>query len=423
LTSTGLDAYSAGTNPRTPRYLSLQHAKTGTRFRVFAQPRFIRFFSAPITVYVPARPGTIGAGPSDPDLYVVDAVNKRPYFDGLKESGRLPPYRGRRGRVARSRNGHFDHLRPAGATARAFSSACLYATIRLTLLVWEHYLGGKVRWYFRRDYPRLEVIPRVRARTAFSRPGYIECGFEGSRASGRSYPLAENFDVASHETGHLIVRSVIGHPGHPEGLEQRAREEAFADLVAIVTLLHVQPAVARLLGRTRGNLFSPNLLSRIGEISRTTVARRANNDRAMDTLEWDADPRAFRYELAAPFSGAGYGALVDLYETALVARRAIPHALADASFDANGKTLPEVQREFERRYRGREAVFEEALLEARDIFAHVLAQAWRRMTPYDSYPQSLTAILTTAHRLYGARTARVIREAFAWRGIPPEPAP
>jgi hypothetical protein len=421
LTTTRPDDYSADTSLRTPRYLSLHHAKTGTRFRIFAQPRFIKFFSAPISVYVPARPGTIGAGPSDPDLYVVDALNKRPYFDGLRESGQLPPYRGRRGRAARPRNGHFDHIRPTGATARQFSSACLYATIRLTLAVWEHYLGARVRWYFRRNHRRLEVIPRVRARTAFSRPGYIECGFEGSRRSGRSYPLAENFDVVSHEAGHLIVRSVIGHPSHPGGLEQQAREEAFADLVAIVTLLHVQPAVARLLSRTRGNLFSSNLLSRIGEISRTTVARRATNDRAMDTLEWDANPRAFRYELAAPFSGAGYGALVDLYETALVARRAIPHRLADASFDANGTMLPEVQREFERRYRGREAVFEDALLEARDTFGHVLAQAWRRMTPYDSYPESLTAILTTARHLYGARTARVIREAFEWRGIPPEP--
>lgn len=373
-------------------------------------------------MFLPARPGTIAGGPADDDLYVVDAVNKRPYFDGRRESGSLPPYRGRRARPARPRNGHFDHLRPTGATARQFSAAHLYATIRLTLTVWEHYLGGRVRWYFRRDFPRLEVIPRVRARTAFSRPGYIECGFEGSRASRRSYPLCENFDVVAHETGHLIVRSVIGHPPHPGGLEQRAREEALADLVAIVTLLHVQPAVARLLSRTRGNLFSPNLLSRIGEISRTTVARRANNDKAMDTLAWDADLRVFRYELAAPFAAAGYGALVDLYETALVARRAIPHTLAEASFDADGKTLPDVQREFERRYRGREAVFEDALLEARDTFGRVLAQAWRGMTPYDSYGQSLTAILAAARGLSGPRTARVIREAFAWRGIAPEPA-
>jgi hypothetical protein len=68
-------------------------------------------------------------------------------------------------------------------------------------------------------------------------------------------------------------------------------------------------------------------------------------------------------------------------------------------------------------------VFEDALLEARDTFARVLAQAWRRMTPYDSYPETLAAVLQTARTLYGAGAARVIREAFEWRGIRPEPVP
>jgi hypothetical protein len=400
----------------------LRYARTGTRFRIFAQPRFINFFRAPVTVYLRARPGTIGAGPADRDVYVVDALDKSPYFDGQRESGRRPPYRGPRGPRARSRRGHFDHLQPSGSTARQFSCANVYATLRLTLAVWEHYLGTRVRWYFRRQFPRLEVIPRVRAATAFSRPGYVECGSERRRA-GRPYPLCENFDVVAHEAGHIIVRSVIGHPTHPAGLEQRAREEAFADLAAIVALLHVQPAVARLLDRTRGNLFSPNLLSRIGEMSRTTVARRANNDKAMDTLEWDADPQVFKYELAAPFTAGGYDTLVDLYEDALVQRRAIRHTLAAASFDANGKALPEVQAEFERRYRGRERVFEDALLQARDTFARVLAQTWRRLSPYDAYPETLTAMLATARSLYGAGTARVVREAFAWRGILPGASP
>ncbi len=355
-------------------------------------------------------------------MYVVDALDKRPYFDGLVESGQRPPYRGPRARGARSRGGHFDHLRPSGATARQFSAASVYATIRLTLLVWEHYLGRSLRWYFRRDFRRLEVLPRVRADTAFSRPGYIECGYERTGRPPRVYPLSENFDVVSHETGHLIVRSVMGHPTHPEGLEQRAREEAFADLVAIVTLLHLQPAVIRLLDRTRGNLFSPNVLTRIGELSRTTVARRANNDKTLATVAWDPDPRAFRYELAAPFAAGGYDALVDLYEEALVRRRAIPRELADASFDDDGKMLPEIQREFAIRYRGRSAVFEEALLEARDTFATAVAVAWGRLSPYAAFPDALAAIVAAARQLHGAATARVIRKAFEWRGIQPGPA-
>jgi len=376
-----------------------------------------------VPIYLPARAGTIGAGPSDRDIVTVDALDKRPYYDGREDTERFPPYRGPRARPARPRRGHFAHLQPTGATARQFAAAHVYATIRFTLTVWEHYLGRPVRWYFRRRFPHLEIIPRIRSGTAFSRPGYIECGYERGRTREHRYPLCENFDVVAHETGHLILRSVIGHPDHVEGVEQRAREEAFADLVAIVALLHVRPAVARLLDRTRGNLFSSNLLSRIGEMSQSTVARRANNDKGMDTLEWDPDPRVFRYELAAPFTGGGYDAFVDLYESILVRRRAIPFALAEASFDANGKTLPEVQRAFELSYRTRRTVFEDALLEARDVFAGVLAQSWRRMSPYDGYPEALAAMLTVAREQHGARTARIFRDAFEWRRIQPGTSP
>jgi hypothetical protein len=406
----------------TPRYLSEHHARTGTRFRIFAQPRFVRFFRTPVPIYLRAPAGTIGPGPSDADIHTVDALDKRPYYDPDNGTERFPPYRGRRAPAARPRGGHFAHLQPSGPTARQFSAAQVYATIRFTLDVWEHYLGHPIRWYFRRRFPRLEVIPRVESGTAFSRPGYIECGFE-RRSRRRRYPLGENFDVVAHETGHLIQRCVIGHPGHVEGMEQRAREEAFADLVAVVALLHVRPAVARLLDRTRGNLFSANLLSRIGELSQTTVARRANNTETIDTLDWDPDPRAFRYELAAPFTGAGYDALVDLYERILVRRRAIPHALAEASFNANGKTLPEIQRAFQVTYRSQPSVFEDALLEARDVIASVLAQAWRRMSPYDGYPEAVATMLTVARERYGVTTQRVIREAFAWRGIEPGTSP
>jgi len=41
------------------------------------------------------------------------------------------------------------------------------------------------------------------------------------------------------------------------------------------------------------------------------------------------------------------------------------------------------------------------------------------MSPYDAFPDALGVILATARRLHGAATARVIREAFEWRGIEP----
>ena len=194
-------------------------------------------------------------------------------------------------------------------------------------------------------------------------------------------------------------------------------------LVAIIALLHVRPAVTRLLDRTRGNLFSANLLSRIGEMSQTTVARRANNAERMDTLAWDPDPRAFRYKLAAPFTAAGYDALVDLYERILVRRRAIPHALAEASTSASSTKLPQLQRAFSLTYRARPTMFEDALLEARDVIGSILARSWRRISPYDGYPEALSAMLAVARERYDVTTARIIRDAFAARGIAPGVSP
>jgi hypothetical protein len=68
-------------------------------------------------------------------------------------------------------------------------------------------------------------------------------------------------------------------------------------------------------------------------------------------------------------------------------------------------------------------VFEDALLEARDVFAGVLAQSWRRMSPYDGYPEALAAMLTVAREQHGARTARIFRDAFEWRRIQPGTSP
>jgi len=53
----------------------------------------------------------------------------------------------------------------------------------------------------------------------------------------------------------------------------------------------------------------------------------------------------------------------------------------------------------------------------------VLAQTWRRMSPYDGYPETVATMLAVAREQRGASTQRIIREAFAWRGIAPGTSP
>jgi hypothetical protein len=409
--------------PQMPRYMTTHHANRGTRFLVFPQLRSLPGFKTPVTIHVAARPGTIGSGPRDAAMYVVDALGKKPYFsDGVQRAN--PPYRGpRSARTARpDRAGHFDHIKPVPATAREFSSASVYAIIRLTLMVWERYLGRTVRWYFARRFPRLEIIPRVDAGTAYSRPGYIECGF-ARRARGRGVgPLCENLDVVSHEAGHMILRHVIGHPDHPQAVECRAREEAFADIVSIVTLLHFEKVVKHALRQTSGNLFSQNVLSNLGEVSRTQAFRRAFNDAAVSTLEWTADQDVFKYRLAAPLTAGVFDILVDMYEDALVTRRVISRELADASFDSLGQQLREIQTAFERAHDRHASRFEDALIEARDRFGVLLARSWQRTSPHDLYPAVAATVIAVGRELGGARLARTVRESLAFRDIRPSPS-
>jgi hypothetical protein len=403
----------AATRP-TPRYLTTHHRDRGTRFLVFPQLRELRDFQTPVTVWLDDSRGPIRPGPEDAEIYVVDAVRKAPYYsNGVQHS--VPPYRlATTGvRATPDEAGHFDHIQPVPATARAFSCAAVYAAIRCTLMVWEHYLGRKTRWYFEKDYQRLEVIPRIQSGTAYSRPGYLECGHYEQR------PLCENFEIVAHEVGHTIIRAVVGHPSHPVSVEARAREEAFADLAAMVALLHFEPMVSHLLRRTRGNLFSLNVLSRVGELSRKKTVRRAFNDSALSTVEWDPDPDAFKYALAAPLTGAAFDVLVDVYERALVRRRAIPAALGAASFDDLGQTLPEIQAEFATHYRAKAPLFEDALLEARDIFATLLVRTWQRMTPYDLFPQVARTMIQVGDELGGRALRGIVRESFAFRDIVP----
>lgn len=402
--------------------MTTHYENRGTRFLLFPQLRSLAGFSTPVTVHLSARAGAIQAGPRDAQMYVVDAVGKRPYFeDGVQRV--TPPYRGPRSRrQARPRGGHFDHIRPVPATAREFSSASIYATIRLTLMVWEHYLGRPVRWYFRRRFPRLEIIPRVAAGTAYSREGYIECGFLRRRRGRRVVPLAENFDVVAHETGHMILRDVIGHPEHPEAVECRAREEAFADIISMVTLLHFEKVVLHLLRQTRGNLFSQNVLTNLGEASRTQTLRRVFNRSTLGRVKWNEDQAAFKYALAEPLAGAVFDILVDMYEDALVARRAIPRQLAEDSFDALGARQRDIQRRFDAVFPGKAAVFEEALLDARDRYGILLARTWQRMSMHDLYANVAATMIDVALDMGGDRLADTVFEAFALRDILPPPA-
>ena len=388
----------------------------GTRFALYPQPPFLREVELE-TVWVSPRPGTIGPGPRDDRMYVVDAIGKTQYeLDG-------PPYRGPASPpVVPGHDGHFDHLRPGEP---GFAAAHMYASIRRVLDIWEGYFGRTIAWHFRDRFELLELVPWVDWDNAHSGPGYIETGY-GESEDGARHPHYLNFDVLAHELGHSILFAEIGAPP-PAAMtaEYRGFQESGADLFAIVAALHFDSVVDRLLRTTRGNLYGLNELSNIGELSDTEQIRVACNAYRMSQVP---DPRLpvsaltqpDIHRLGEPLTGAIFDIFVETFQADLVAAGLIGDDLAALSYGIpeHPQHLDAVAEGFARAYRGRHEEFKAVLLAARDYLGALLVGTWTRLSPnFLRYADVGRALIAADGVLTGARRQRVIRESLAWREI------
>jgi hypothetical protein len=403
---------------RPPRFRFNEH---GARFLIYPQSRTTRGFEMPRVVCMNARPGSIVAGPADRRLYVVDALRKEPYRD--VDTGDYvwrPPYPRHKAHVppvTPSPRGAFDHLKPG---TRDFSSAAVYASVRCVLEIWDYYVGRRLT-LVRGRRRRLEVIPRVAAlgANAWSGDGYLEFGFADR---DRRQPYCENFDVVAHETGHLILKSVIGPvPSGRREFERRSHDEAGADLISLMSILHFDRVVDAVLDQTRGKLFSVNILSQIGEYRKGRRGRRAGRlslhgktMRAVARARRDDDKHAY----AQPLLGAAFDILVEMYEALLVERGLIPAALAEQSTRATAFRRPAVRREFAARFKENPDGFADALRDATADFARLLALAWRKSRRTGvTFSRVASNIAAADARLHRGRYGRIIRRAFARRRI------
>jgi hypothetical protein len=393
----------------------------GTKFSVYAQSPEMGF--DPEVVRIRARPGSIKAGPRDARMHVIDARRKRPYRRDADASVRArPPYRGPRYSPVRPRAGHFEHLVPG---SRPFDAAATFAVVRIVLEIWEHHVGRRIPWYFAAaEGPSLEVIPRVSSNNAWSGDGYLELGYPFyPEPEERDHPYCRNFEWVAHETGHFILKALIGTmPDDEKSLMHRAHEEAAADLVALLSALHFDSVLTFVLERTRGKLFSINPLSRLG-------AWGARSDERLRTLYNDSTMRFARtgravdkYRLAKPFEGAAFDAFVEIFEARLVALRAIPAALARASRHGGRRALPGLQGRFERCYRRAPVSFRRALAGTRDDFSALLARTWGTTAREGvTFSGVLRNMLAAERALFRGRYAGILRRAFARREIAPAP--
>lgn len=176
--------------------LDRQIRTSGTKFRIYPQPRTLPSFQKPEVVTVSVPPHEIAAGPADARMYVADAVRKRAYGPRTE-----PPYTGPvHPPVSASRSGHFTHLKPE---TREFAAAAMYATVRRVLDIWEDYLAKPLDWIFTSEGgpSRLELLPLVRFENAQAGFGFLEFGFAQRPKLARlrdAYCL--NFDVLAHDS-------------------------------------------------------------------------------------------------------------------------------------------------------------------------------------------------------------------------------
>lgn len=401
------------------QFLDAQARESGTKFLVYPQNKKLKGFEQPEVIFINLPPGSIQAGPEDAKMYVIDAKNKLHY----RFVGEGPPYQGPRfPPVQANQEGHFDHIRP---NDRAFSSTVMYATVRRVLDIWEDYFGHEIEWFFQNEFPKLELIPRVEWDNAQSGNGFLEFGFgrNPDRSIDHSNPYCENFDVLSHEMGHAIKNSIIGSPNRNQDTkEYHGHHEAFGDLVAIVAVLHFDSVINHILKTTKGNLFSVNELSRMGELSESREIRRAFNDIKMSDVQGDDE----EHLLSEPFTGGAFDILVQVFQIHLIDKGLITKELGARAYKTHDHHTSEdertnIKKEFEQRYQGNEDAFKKALLDARDYFGKLMAKAWSNTSPNNlTYGKVLNHIVEADQELNEGKYKQDILDCFDWREILPE---
>ncbi|ASY63580.1 hypothetical protein SJ05684_c21390 [Sinorhizobium sojae CCBAU 05684] len=382
--------------------LQSDDGRLGTRFWIFPQPPFIPGYEQPDRVWLSIPADEIGPGPSDATMYVVDPLfEKRPY--GLD---RLPPFdEPGRPPVRPGPDRHFDSISP---DAREFLPVHAYACVRFVLQVWQSYIGRPVRWFFDQTFPRLEIVAHVNWDNAQAGYGFLELGI--SDTDGIRRPYALNFDTIAHEVGHLILLSETGVPTSlSRGADFFVFSEAFSDIVSLISFLHFDTAVDRLLRRTRGNLLIYNELNRFAETSPETQVRLATNFRRMSEVTGEVHDRAL------PFIGAIFDTIVELYHSELVQRGCADGRLLDVDLrELDQLDFDRFRAATAEAFQARPLAFEQALTAARDAVGQALAASLRGLEP-----NTLT-LAGAAHAVVAAAdvaTAPLLEINFAWREI------
>jgi len=399
-------------------------------FRILPRPG-----RAPEVVRVRALHGPFRAGPSDERIQVVDATNKASFKDDHTLRYRRPPpvvpFQGRvRTPVAPDPDGGFLSVEPG---TREFLAAAAFGAARCTFEIWRHHFQRDLPWHFDREAggrgAALHLFPRVRSANSWVGEGFMEFGFDRYPDEGyEKRPFALNFDAVAHEMGHLMMKSLHGNPPFDErSIQYRAHEEAAADLIAAIAVMHFDSVVEASLERTGGLLHGATALSLVSEWGRSrrlkADARNLYNDVTVGEVRRKEDPEPDKFSLSLAFSGAAFDALLGVFYVNLADRGVLPAKIAGGAFHRPGhEPAAGVRAAVTRAYARDAGAFKTALLDARDHLARSLARAWRSVSPVGlTFSRVLARLLDEEARLAAERGrpphTALLRASFAARGI------
>jgi hypothetical protein len=378
----------------------------GTRFLIYPQTPITTDYSKPEPVWISTPPDEMREGPSNRRMYVRDPLfEKEPY-----EYPFMPPYDGEVHVPAQAgADGHFDWF---PLQSRQFLAAHAFACVARVMDIWESYLGRAIPWHFDETYERLEIIPNVEWDNAQSGYGYLELGQDLS-GSGRNYPFALNFDVIAHEVGHGILFSLMGFPdSNSIGDDFRPFHEASSDLISLLSFMHFDSGLDRLLRHCQGNLLVLNELNRIAELASDRQIRLACNQRKMSEVSSEVHDRS------RPFTGAIFDTIVDCYHNKLVRQGLADERLLGIDVkELDGGVMSRLSAFAAKGFASRPFQFKAALSDARDEVAVALLNAWRTLeTDSLSFSLASEALLQSGSQIDTFLGAK-LEENLAWREL------
>jgi hypothetical protein len=183
----------------------------------------------------------------------------------------------------------------------------------------------------------------------------------------------------------------------------------------MLSFLHFDSAVERLLRGTKGNLLVLNELNRIAEISHDAQFRVASNDRKMSSVTREL------HDMSTPFTGAVFDTFIEIYHAKVVERNLIDLPLPlsyDRLFEMDGDEIADIGERFADVFDVRQVMFKSALEEARDVLGTAIAKSWRSLEPMTlTFGGGGMAIADELARAGELHAADILLENLEWREI------